>query len=301
MIMRFHEAVKNVLKYTPKAWCLLLLVVTSNLQSASYIGPVAVGLSNVFYYGCSLVPAALFLTRQKIFGDIEKEHASERGAESGYPLAMAYAKVELEALGLKQVRVIPYGFSCVFVYHIAIEWGYLEAADASLERIERARGINAKPDPLDLLLVREFKAILHHEAGHLLNRDVSRRFPVAALSSACIVLAAGRALSACLGSDQWGAVRACVSNILGGVLNGAIATQLFFAASRQMEYQADAVTQDSDAIKGMICFFQKYLDRLRMVPNDSPCMLWLYEHMLTHPSPISRIERLKQRLQEITA
>lgn len=282
-----------------KVVSLVFLLSSGALEAFSYARRAAEVTRTALYWAATLaVPIA---TGMSLYA---KKHVEESIAPYQYsylrektPLSNAFLEKELADLGLPNTRAIPYeGENCALIHDMCINDEFLKKAEWALSGINRARRQNLDPYEQDLARIQVLKGVVHHEANHILNGDVSWRFMTAAILSSALPLVM-RGAWRIAGKYLFNVEKAAAARtIRGGLLNAAIASQSIFAASRVMEQQADDRIQDRDAMEGMIMELEHYDWNLRRQYKREPALLWLEQHAGTHPSPRSRIEKLQARL-----
>lgn len=289
---------------TKKIMFLILIASSGAVECASYGRKAAAMLGAAAYWGASFAPVLCLGKKFREMRNWEKL-ADDDTTQQGlflkrmleeYPYAGPYAETELKKLGLLQARILFARDASALFNYILIDGKTLNAAESSLARIEQAQREEQEPMQDDLSAVQRFKGVLYHEANHLLHND-NARIMASALAAACIPVAA-RIIFA---GARVGMLARKVPNVrkaLQGMVNGLGATQILLAALRKIEYQADDAIQDHDALKGMIDWIKAHDAEYCEALKDKPWLLWIGHHMLTHPSPASRIEKLQSRLQE---
>lgn len=269
--------------------------------SSSFLMSIASVVSSIAHVGISCLPIYKVALQQRRSQCIEKYFSDDLlvRCNAEYPLTAALIRQELQSLGLGQVRVVPSKRDYVLQNDIAINYKRLEHVEKCLVQIQEAKKIGKSPEKNDLVSVIVFKGVLHHEAGHILNNDI-KRFWLAAGAASFFTLALHECASRwCVEvSKDQNILRACLLKILHGIINGAIAMELFWTASRRFEYQADATVNDYDAVLGLISFLKCY-DKQYREYIENRLLRWMCEHLFTHPPCASRADCLEKRLNEI--
>lgn len=323
MVVRLNR-VKNKLVPLLKPLSLALLVGASALEAAQYARKTAAALGTAAYWGLTLSQPVEMLRELHA-----KKTLEENFKESRYdllkkiaPNVVGFAEKELTALGLPDARVVPHLLASAALYKdIMIHTDLLDEVEASLKNVLVAQQKQEEPAEVDLATIRRLKGVLHHEAQHIKNGDISWRLLALSVASAAIPVGARIAWRAARPAVDQAKRLPNIRKILSGWVNLAVSGQVYNAGSRAIEQQADDAINNREAMEGVSAFLQKEHDRLRIAMRITDCPvifsdeaqqksyenflqklndydLWRHEHISSHPSPMSRIEKLQSRLQE---
>jgi hypothetical protein len=319
----FLNRVKRMLKPVLKALSLVWLVGVSTLEAAQYARKTAAALGTAAYWGLTVASPVGMAYSLKVRSDEEKaytEHHENVDAEV-LSKTLPFLKKELELLGLPKARVIPHGSTIAYIKDICIERDLLEKAEESFARIEQAKINQEEPLDEDLKAIKELQGTLHHEANHLLHGDTTWRLFALATGSALVPVGLRAAYRAARPAVDQVKKMSNMRKVLSGWVNMAVSGQIFNVGSRAIEQQADDGINNREAMEGLLAYLQKEHDRLRIATRITDCPkifpdeaqqevyenflqklndggLWCHDHISSHPSPASRIEKLKSRLDE---
>ena len=288
------EFVKNVMK----SGC-LLLVISGNMHGAHYARRIIAGASGTGYFALSFsLPIALgknlLIERKALEAECAKTDLS------GSEFIQKFAHEELIRVGLPDASVYPCTISIAGHKHIMLEQDLFNRANASLKYIAE---ISKEEADAQILCnahanINELKGVLQHEAHHIIHGDIAWRLLTSSFVASCVPIGLRTVLAGVRLATQQAKKISNMRKVWQGFVNACVAAELYCFASRKIEQQADDAIQSDDALKGMSSYLKEAEERLHDIYKESPWMIWIFKNALTHPSFVSRVEKLQSRLHE---
>lgn len=139
-------------------------------------------------------------------------------------------------------------------------------------------------------------AIIHHEAGHIINHDVEKRkFVALALPIACAALSFGARKKFIPNNRYW---IKNLSKILSGIIIGDLSPCAYYQYCKFQELRADDNVPDN--IHLLEAKKQDRMNNLFLNEDEHKTReIWYKNLFLDHPHPKVRIKRLEQRIEAL--